>query len=291
MTDKVVAAVSRLIEQGTIAGLRPGPNLQTEVRRIVTETLPFHLRSTYGGNTTCVEVQTPDGTIILDCGSGFRELGVVLAVRWNAEGAKAARQANILITHAHMDHTYATPYFVPYYDPRNHFTLWGSQTVIDSLKMVLDPTSAMSQIYFPPTFDQMKAIREFRPVTAGADFKIGSTRVTTYALRHPGGCLAFRLENAGKVYVFATDHEQVEVPDRQLAEFVKGADLLYTEGQYTDAEYEGKIGPAGDPPMVRRGWGHSPVEACVKTAVFCRGARAARRPPRAATSRRGTGAR
>ena len=267
VTDKVVAAVSRLIEKGSLTGLQPGPNLQAEVRRVVNEALPFHLRSTYGGNTTCVEVRTADTLIILDCGSGFREFGVELAARWRAEGANAHRRAEILITHAHMDHTFATPYFVPYYDPRNHFTLWGMQTVIDSLKMVLDPTSTMSQIYFPPTFDQMKAIREFRQVDPGYEFHLGSTKVTTFALTHPGGCLAFRLENAGKVFVFATDHEQKEVPDSRLADFVRGADLLYTEGQYTQDEYDGKIGPAGDPPMTRHAWGHSSIEACVQTAV------------------------
>src|SRR5438874_2506154 len=85
VTDKVVAAVARLIEQGSLNGLRPGPNLHAEVRRIVHAALPFHLRSCYGGNTTCVEVQTPDALIILDCGSGFRELGVAIAARWRAE--------------------------------------------------------------------------------------------------------------------------------------------------------------------------------------------------------------
>ena len=52
-----------------------------------------------------------------------------------------------------------------------------------------------------------------------------------------------------------------------LAAFAQGADLLYTEGQYTRVEYEGRAGVAGDPPLSRRGWGHSPVEACVATAV------------------------
>jgi ribonuclease BN (tRNA processing enzyme) len=113
----------------------------------------------------------------------------------------------------------------------------------------------------------MKAIKAFQPLQPGADFHIGSTRITTFPLHHPGGCLAYRLENAGRVFVFATDHEQQQVPDLQLAAFAKGADLLYTEGQYTQAEYEGREELAGDPPMSRRGWGHSPVEACVRTAV------------------------
>ena len=73
--------------------------------RKLEEHLPFHLRSSYGGNTTCVEVRTPDALLVLDCGSGFRELGVDLAARWRAEGDKAVRKSHILITHAHMDHT------------------------------------------------------------------------------------------------------------------------------------------------------------------------------------------
>ena len=267
VTEKLVEAIRLLVERGRLQGLRPGPALDEEVRRAAEEELPFHLRSSYGGNTTCVEVQTPDALLIFDCGSGFRELGVALAARWQAAGASAVRAAHVFVTHPHMDHTFATPYFVPYYNPANSFTIWGSPEVLDSLAAVLNPRSALSQIYFPPTYDQLKALKDFRPLRPGDDFLLGSTRVSTYALHHPGGCLAFRLENAGRVFVFATDHEQQEVPDRGLAAFARGADLLYTEGQYTQAEYEGREGVAGDPPSPKRGWGHSPVEACVITAV------------------------
>jgi phosphoribosyl 1,2-cyclic phosphodiesterase len=267
VTDKLVQAVTRLAELDRLHDLRRGPDLDKRVRSLIEECLPFHLRSSYGGNTTCVEVQTPDALLILDCGSGFRELGPVLEARWAKQGASAVRRAHVLVTHPHMDHTFATPYFVPYYNPANSFTIWGAQAVLDSLIAVLDPLSGLSKIYFPPTFDQLKAIREFRALEAGRDVELGSTRLRTYALNHPGGCLAFRLENAGRCFVFATDHEQKEVPDRGLAEFARGADLLYTEGQYTTAEYDGKVGPAGDPPMPRRGWGHSTAEACVMTAV------------------------
>jgi phosphoribosyl 1,2-cyclic phosphodiesterase len=266
VTDKVEKAIIHLTEQGRLADLKPGPDLAAAVRRAV-ESLPFHLRTSYGGNTTCVEVQTPDALLIFDCGSGFRELGVALEARWRAAGKAAVRKADVIVTHAHMDHTFATPYFVPYYNPANSFNIWGSQVVIDSLAAVLNPQSSLSQIYFPPTYDQMKAIKEFRTLLPGQEFHIGSTRLRTYALHHPGGCLAFRLENAGRSFVFATDHEQQHVPDAGLAEFARGADLLYTEGQYTKDEYEGRTGICGDPPASRHGWGHSPIESCVVTAV------------------------
>ena len=44
-------------------------------------------------------------------------------------------------------------------------------------------------------------------------------------------------------------------------------DLLYLDGQYLAAEYEGRASMMGEPPLSRRGWGHSTVEACVATAV------------------------
>jgi phosphoribosyl 1,2-cyclic phosphodiesterase len=169
-----------------------------------------------------------------------------------------------------MDHTYATPYFTPFYDPRNHFSLWGTRAVLDSYRAVLNPDSPLSRIFFPPTFDLLKALKSYNEVQPGGEFSIGSTRLRTYALHHPGECLAYRLENAGRVFVFATDHEHQEAPDLGLAAFAHGADLLYTEGQYLAAEYDGLQAVPGDFPLTRRGWGHSPMEACVATAVAAR---------------------
>jgi phosphoribosyl 1,2-cyclic phosphodiesterase len=265
VTDKLVAALQCLIERNRLADLRPGPDLEANLRRRIEEEVPFHQRSSYGGNTTCVEVQTPDTLLILDCGSGFRELGAALAARWQFQNAE--RVAHVLVTHTHIDHICAMPYFLPYYDSANHFTIYGSPETLHNLGVLFGPHSEMSRRYFPPTFEQMKALKEFRPIPAGGAFQIGSTHVRTHALTHPGGCLAYRLENAGRVFVFATDHEQTEAPDRGLAEFAQGADLFYTEGQYTRGEYEGREKIGNSPALPRQGWGHSSVEACVSTAV------------------------
>src|SRR5262245_47363817 len=196
VTDKLVRALHHLLEKGQLAGLRPGPDSLAEVRRCVEEQLPFPLRSTYGGNTTCVEVQTPDALLIFDCGSGLREFGRVLNQRWNAPDYSGQRVAHVLITHPHMDHTYAPPFVHPYFDPRNNFTLYGSSLVEKAMKAVLDPSSPLSTTYFPPTYDMLKAVRNFRTIEAGQTFTIGSTTITTYALNHPGGCVGFRLDNA-----------------------------------------------------------------------------------------------
>src|SRR5262249_35420185 len=97
VTDKILRAIQQLVEQCSLADLRPGPDTYQLIRRLVEEGLPFHLRSTYGGNTPCIEVQTPDALLILDSGSGMRELGIVLHPRWNAPDYQGSRAAHVLI--------------------------------------------------------------------------------------------------------------------------------------------------------------------------------------------------
>lgn len=267
VTDKIAETVRLLLDGGHLAELAAEPVTDEKIRAVLARVAPFHLRSSYGGNTTCVEVQTRDRLIVFDCGTGFRELGISLEERWAKEGAAADRSAHVLLTHAHMDHTLSTPFFGPYFNPANSFRVSGPKVAIDSLEAVLDPKSALSRIYFPPTYDEMEALSDFRRIEPGAEFMIGATRVTTHALNHPGGSLAYRLDCEGRSMVFATDHEHLETPDRGLAEFARGADLLYTEGQYSREEYDGRAGIAGDAPVNRHGWGHSPVESCVATAL------------------------
>ena len=135
VTDKLVRAVEELAAQGGLAELRPGPGLDEAVQKQVAK-LPFHLRATYGGNTTCVEVRTPDALIILDCGSGLRELGIELDRRWNAPATTARRRPRVHHAPPHGPHL-RHPVHVPYFDPRNHFSLWTSRSVLNSLSAVL----------------------------------------------------------------------------------------------------------------------------------------------------------
>src|SRR5438105_4551569 len=62
----------------------------------------------YGGNTSCVEVQASDGSLlILDCGTGIRELGNHLLSR------PGIKRVYLLIGHTHWDHIQGLPFFAP----------------------------------------------------------------------------------------------------------------------------------------------------------------------------------
>ena len=61
----------------------------------------------YGGNTTCLEIRTKNGDIlIVDAGSGIRELGNLLL-------AEDRHTYTLLMTHAHWDHIMGFPFFKP----------------------------------------------------------------------------------------------------------------------------------------------------------------------------------
>ncbi|HEV2973169.1 MAG TPA: MBL fold metallo-hydrolase [Pirellulales bacterium] len=267
VTDKLALAIQHLLDDESLAEIVHGqPDLAT-IRRHLESRVPLHLRSTYGGNSTCVEVETPGELIILDCGSGFRDLGRELNRRWSAPDFRGRRAAHILLTHSHIDHIVAIPFVDPLYDSTNHFTLWAPQGVLDNLEAVFGERAQLSRTYVPTNYAEMSGIKEFRAIAIGAEFYIGQTTMKTYALNHPGGCVAYRLERGGRKFVFATDHEHLETPDQGLAEFARDADLLYADAQYLAAEYDGKIGIGDAAPRVLHGWGHSTVEAAVATAV------------------------
>jgi phosphoribosyl 1,2-cyclic phosphodiesterase len=57
----------------------------------------------YGGNTACVEVETQEGVICIDAGTGIRGLGKSLIDR-------SVHRFDMLLSHAHWDHIQGFPH-------------------------------------------------------------------------------------------------------------------------------------------------------------------------------------
>jgi phosphoribosyl 1,2-cyclic phosphodiesterase len=267
VTAKLVRCLQELARCDLLERISAAQNDAGHLAELLEQYVPHWARSTYGGNTTCLEIATDDALLIVDAGSGLRDLGIDLCRRWAAAGYAGPRSGHLLLTHAHFDHTFGTPFFDPLYDGRNSFTIRGPQSAIHSLNNVLSPTSEFNGIYHPASFNHLQGVKELLVVEPGSEFSLGRTRIATYPLRHPGGALAYRFERDGRRLVIATDHEQLELCDAALAEFARGADLLYADAQYLREEYEGQVGIEGEPALSRRGWGHTPVDGCVATAL------------------------
>ena len=232
----------------------------------------------YGGNTSCVEVRSNSGTLIIcDSGTGIRELGLDLLAR-----AKQVH-AHLLLSHTHWDHIQGWPFFVPAFVPGNEFTIHALAGVNQSLERVL--ASQMEYQYFPVTLSAMNARIDFHEVREG-EFAAEDVQIVAQFLNHTTLCMGYRISADGRTVAYVTDTEphglqlepgKVEVradkgrqprlihqEDRRLADFIAGADLVIMDGQYTDEEYPNKVG-----------WGHATTGYATDVAVFGKASRLA----------------
>ena len=207
----------------------------------------------YGGNTSCVEVRTAAGTlIVIDCGTGLHGLGQALA-----SAQKPSMKGHVLISHTHWDHIQGIPFFAPFFIPQAEWDIYGPKGIGRSLRDSL--AGQMQYAYFPVALDQLDAKIRYHELVEGT-FQIDDVTVRTRYLNHPALTVAYRLEADGAAIVYASDHEphsrhlatgkgQMLGEDLRHCEFLADADLVIHDAQYTSEEYPSKLG-----------WGHSTVE-------------------------------
>jgi phosphoribosyl 1,2-cyclic phosphodiesterase len=208
----------------------------------------------YGGNTACVEVRAGGELLILDAGSGIRQLGLAL----NQAGAPIV--GTILISHAHWDHIHGLPFFAPAMAAGNRFKVYGCTGTSPHLRHIL--AGQMETPYFPVSLNDMPGTLEFDDLPEGL-LRVGPLTIRTIRLHHPGMTLAYRIELGPHSLVYATDNEPTPAVnggepslDCELIRFAAGADLLICDAQYTREEYRQHIG-----------WGHSSVTDAVRLAL------------------------
>jgi anti-anti-sigma factor len=95
----------------------------------IDEALPFSVRGTYGGNTSCVEIIAGDDEYVLcDLGTGIREFGNHV-LREHGRGRKHC--FNIFLSHPHWDHIMGFPFFAPAYIPGNRIRIYSCHQVLE----------------------------------------------------------------------------------------------------------------------------------------------------------------
>jgi len=224
----------------------------------------------YGGNTSCLEVRADGEIIILDAGTGIRQLGRKLI----QEFKDTPIHVSILISHTHWDHIQGFPFFIPAYSQKNKVRIIGYEGATKGLSSVL--SSQMESPYFPISMQQMPShlhVEEIKDM----EFKIGTVTVKATFLNHPGICMGYRLETSGGSVCYLPDNEPysrlrtspgpgagqsyenlsyAQEQDEKLIEFIRDADVLVMDSQYDATEYRAHVG-----------WGHGCVDDVVALAV------------------------
>ena len=199
---------------------------------------PCHDPSTrrYGGNTSCVSVNAPGTpTILLDLGTGLRYVG--------CGSTDADFRAVALVTHLHWDHVQGIPFFAPLLESGSELDVYApTQEDGRSVQQAFDSIICPPQ--FPVSLDLFPGAVRFHD-TADAEFMVGEVKVTSRMVPHIGPTLGFRLEHAGKVVTYISDHQQPYDGSHVFADSVReladGADILIHDSQYTPAEFEKKF--------------------------------------------------
>ncbi len=230
----------------------------------------------YGGNTACVElfIESLDRRIIIDAGSGIRELGNEMMRHHTSQNSM---HAEIFLSHTHWDHIMGFPFFTPIYFPDSQLKIYGPVTYEEAtLKEVL--SGQWTYRHFPVRHDELSSHIEYVDLKEGQYDLGGGLRLTAKYLNHPLLCLGYRFEYSGRTFctafdtepftnlfridsenspsdaAMAAEGEKVAAEENtRIESFISDADLLIYDAQYTRAEYE----------TSRKGWGHSPIEHAI----------------------------
>ncbi len=253
-----VALTSDTIRAKLVAalGAAQGKRLDTpaEIESFV-EQLPFAVRGTYGGHSSCLEIErgnapASDSHILFDFGSGARGLGQAMLARHG----QAPQTYHVFMSHLHWDHIMGFPFFTPAYIPGNRIVIHsGHPDVAEAFVRQQEHPG------FPVGFDFLGATIEFDVIEPGRRIAIADFHVTAKKQRHGGDSYGWRLEYDDRVVVYSTDSEhRLEDLDERAAfgAFFAGADLVVFDAMYSLA----------DAISVKADWGHSSnivgVELC-----------------------------
>jgi len=203
----------------------------------------------YGGNTSCVTVTDDDYLLVLDGGTGIRQL--------TGPFYPGNKRIDVLLTHLHLDHIQGLGFFSPLFDATKEIHIWGPASTSHSL------FSRLSRYLSPPLFPVL--LRDLPcklhlHEIGNSHFETGPFRIQSNYIIHPGPTVGYRVQGKNAVFAFIPDHEPALGNKEILKEYkwisgydlAEGADLLLHDSQFTDEEY-----------LQKRGWGHSTItHAC-----------------------------
>jgi phosphoribosyl 1,2-cyclic phosphodiesterase len=203
----------------------------------------------YGGNTSCVQLELSDGTIlVLDAGTGIRSLGLSLA--------PSDRPLHILLTHLHLDHIQGLMFFAPMFRAESEIVIYGPSDPAAQGASLRDRLARyISAPLTPVEIRELPAHMSFREAET-TEWEIGPARIRAMSVTHRGPTLGFRVSEGDQVVAYIPDHEPgLGAPLARLEdEWISGLELsrragvLIHDAQYTDEEYPGHLG-----------WGHSSI--------------------------------
>ena len=184
-----------------------------------------------GGNTNCTEITCGEHTIIIDAGTGIRELGSKLVT------TDPDRKIHLLLTHAHYDHVEGIPFFAPFFTENSTVDITCGK--LDGAKSIKETLSRlMKRPFFPVGPEVFTANIEYQDLKDNETFAISDEiKVSTVPLNHPGGATGYRIDYNQRSFACITDTEhEPGKPDEAILKLIDGVDIFSYDSSLTDEE-------------------------------------------------------
>ena len=235
----------------------------------------------YGGNTSCVEVNVGGHLIILDAGTGLIDLGNELMQKYIESGSTITERtpikATLLLSHIHQDHILGIPFFKPMHLSSTKINVFGGVAQDEKLE------TELSKLLFTKTFPvdlgdiaaelTINDLNEANYIVLKKDCPPIITRVLDFysnnydendviiscykSFAHPqSGVFVYKISYKGKSLVYASDKESYEGGDKKLIKFARNCNLLIHDAQYTVEDYLSIYAP-------KQGFGHSTFDMAI----------------------------
>ena len=206
------------------------------------------LRTTYGGNTSSMVLESKGDHLILDAGSGILLMEYEHREIYEDYPMTVPFSPNILLSHVHLDHIVGLAAFTPVFVEKTGTKIYTASR--DSRPLKEQIFGAFAPPYWPVTMADMAKVECFE-IFDNKPFNIGVFTVTPFRATHPNATQSFHITDGGKTIVYLLDNEHKLMNnyeyDRQIS-YCKNADLVIFDGAYAISDYEAK-----------RGFGHSTV--------------------------------
>ncbi|MCL1987890.1 MAG: MBL fold metallo-hydrolase [Firmicutes bacterium] len=215
--------------------------------------IPYCQNSQYGGNTSCITLESKGQIIFLDAGSGIIRFD--LEDEGNKDLFIKNRYFDIFLSHLHIDHILGLATFKYLWDPQSHVRMYTIDRGGGTLKEQIFATFASP--YWPIPIAVASDV-ECVEIQKDIPFSLGFFTVIPFEAPHPNNTTSFYITDGQVRVVYLLDSEIAMLDDEKytkLVAFCRDADLVVFDAAYSPQDY-----------LTRKGWGHSTIEDGIKLA-------------------------
>jgi len=172
----------------------------------------------------------------------------------------------VVLSHTHIDHIYALPYFDPVFSPNTRVHIGVPADTDGEARSRIG--KYLNGLLHPLRLDDLGARLRFYGIPAGEEIDVGPYSVETMRLLHPGGTMGYRVTLNGLSVCYLTDTgplaragegilagEEPTSLEQDLLHLIRSADLLVMDATFDQDEYFEKMN-----------WGHAYPEYVVAVA-------------------------